>query len=175
MTALIFAASDKGGTCRSVTSVNLAYRQHVTAAADLAFGGHGIVSAGVRRGHDEERLRSAVRFVRAAVPDPTSPLWSQLPPSQAVWLLRAEDDLRHLASSLGMGCAQVLGSVPFEPVLHWREQLITEEDVLVSRIAGRETWEAFGRLADRLTHEEYWGPGERGAGALTRGRADRFG
>ncbi|MCZ0991355.1 SCO2523 family variant P-loop protein [Streptomyces diastatochromogenes] len=131
-------------------------RQHVAAAAGLVFGERGIVAAGVQRGHHEETLRSAVRFVRAAVPDPASPLWSQVSPAQAAWLHRADDDLRHLASALG--CSQILGSVPLEPVLQWREQLITEEDVLVSQIANRETWEAFSRLADRLTDDKYWGP-----------------
>ncbi|MFJ4279240.1 SCO2523 family variant P-loop protein [Streptomyces massasporeus] len=131
-------------------------RQHVTAAASLAFGSRGIVAAGAARGHDEDALRGAIRFVRSAVADPESPLWSQVSPAQSVWMLSCGHDLERLAAELGIGHRRVLGSVPFEPVLQWREQLITDEDVLVTRIAGTESWQALKALAGRLTDDRCW-------------------
>jgi len=131
-------------------------RQHVSAAAGLVFGKRGIVAGGVARGHDEEALRAAIRFVRAAVPDPESPLWSQVSPTQSAWMRKTDGDLKQLASTQGIGYSQVLGSVPLEPVLQWREQLITDEDVLDSQIANMETWRALNRLAARLTDDKYW-------------------
>ncbi|MGV9272235.1 SCO2523 family variant P-loop protein [Streptomyces griseosporeus] len=131
-------------------------RQHVTAAAHLAFGRRGIVAGGVARGHDEDALRAGVRFVRSGVPDLESPLWSQVTPTQSAWMRRTDEDLRQLASVLGAGHRTVLGTVPLDPVLQWREQLITDEDVVVSQIANRETWEALGELAHRLTDDKCW-------------------
>ncbi|KMS68198.1 DNA-binding protein [Streptomyces viridochromogenes] len=130
--------------------------KHVAAAASLAFGVRGIIAGGVARGHDEEALRGAIRFVRAAVPDPESPLWSQVSPTQSAWMRKTDGDLRQLASAQGVGYSQVLGSVPLEPVLQWREQLITAEDVVDSQIANQETWQALSRLAGRLTDDKYW-------------------
>ncbi len=51
----------------------------------------------------------------------------------------------------------VLGTVPLEPILQWREQLITEEDVLATQIANKETLEALEEIARRLTDDAYWG------------------
>lgn len=131
-------------------------RQHVAAAASLVFGERGIVAGGVDRGHEEEALRGAIRFVRAAVPDPESPLWSQVSPTQSAWMRKTDSDLKQLASNHGIGYSQVLGSIPLEPVLQWREQLITDEDVLDSQIANMETWRALSGLAARLTDDKYW-------------------
>ncbi|CAM5670676.1 DNA-binding protein [Streptomyces purpurascens] len=94
--------------------------------------------------------------VRSAVPDPDSPLWSQARPAQSVWMRVRDGDLEQLASEHGMGRSQVLGSVPFEPVLQWREQLITDEDVLDSQIADMTTWQALRDLAARLTDDRHW-------------------
>ncbi|KUO22266.1 SCO2523 family variant P-loop protein [Streptomyces dysideae] len=131
-------------------------RQHVAAAAGLVYGKRGIVAGGVARGHDEDTLRGAIRFVRAAVPDPESALWSQVSATQSAWMRACDRDLKQLASTLGIGYSQVLGSVPLEPVLQWREQLITDEDVLDSQIATMETWRALSDLAGRLTDDKYW-------------------
>ncbi|GHG92253.1 SCO2523 family variant P-loop protein [Streptomyces lanatus] len=131
-------------------------RQHVAAAASLVFGKRGILAGGADRGHDEEALRNSIRFVRAAVPDPESPLWSQVSPTQSAWMRKTDGDLKQLASTHGIGYSQVLGSVPLEPVLQWREQLITDEDVLDSQIANQETWQALSQLAGRLTDDKYW-------------------
>lgn len=51
----------------------------------------------------------------------------------------------------------MLGTVPLEPILLWREQLITEEDVFVTEIANKETLEALEEIARRLTDDLYWG------------------
>ena len=131
-------------------------RQHVAAAANLVFGRRGIVAAGVTRGHDEDALRGAVRFVRSAVPDPESPLWSQVSAAQWTWMRSCDEQLERLAHEQGLGCTRVLGSVPFEPVLQWREQLITDVDVLDSKVAGLETWQAMSDLAARLTETACW-------------------
>ncbi|MGI5425686.1 SCO2523 family variant P-loop protein [Streptomyces sp. CA-179760] len=133
-------------------------RQHVAAAAHLVFGRYGLVAGGVARGHDEDALRGAIRFVRSAVSDPDAPLWSQVRPAQSAWMRVCDDGLDQLASEHGMGRSQVLGTVPFEPVLQWREQLITDEDVLGSRIADMTTWQALSDLADRLTDDRHWEP-----------------
>jgi hypothetical protein len=132
-------------------------RQHVIAAAGLVFGARGIVAGGVARGHDEDRLRGSIRFVRAAVPDPESPLWSLVPPAQSAWMRKCDQDLDKLAADLEVGFSRMLGSIPLEPVLQWREQLITDEDVLASRIANMETRQALEELAGRLTDDEAWG------------------
>ncbi|MET7775275.1 SCO2523 family variant P-loop protein [Streptomyces mirabilis] len=132
-------------------------RQHVIAVHGLVFGKHGILEAGAARGHDKHVLRDAIRFVRAAVPDPESPLWSHVSPAQIAWMHKCEEELRVLASEHGIGDSRVLGSVPLEPVLQWREQLITEEDVLSTQIANKQTLEALENLARRLTDDMYWG------------------
>lgn len=132
-------------------------RQHVIAAAGLVHKEHGIIRGGVDRGHDEDTLRGAIRFVRAAVPDPDSPLWAQGSPAQAAWMQACDDTLRRLASEHRIGDSVVLGAVPLEPVLQWREQLITEEDVLSTQIANKETLEALEEIARRLTDDSCWG------------------
>jgi hypothetical protein len=132
-------------------------RQHVMAAAELVGGKQGIVSAGEEMGHDRQALLGAIRFVRAAVPDLESSLWSQMPPAQSAWMRQYNKQLEVVAAELGIGRSRVLGSVPLEPVLQLREQLITDQDVLDSRIANIGTWQAMGELAERLADDKYWG------------------
>jgi len=131
-------------------------RQHVIAAAGLVYAARGLLEGGAELGHDKDALRAVIRFVRAAVPDPESALWSQVSATQSAWMRACDRDLKQMSSTLGIGYTQVLGSVPLEPVLQWREQLITDEDVLDSQIANRETWEALSELANRLTDDKYW-------------------
>ncbi|MFJ9627988.1 SCO2523 family variant P-loop protein [Streptomyces sp. NPDC101175] len=131
-------------------------RQHIVAAAGLVHGKRGILAGGAARGHDADVLRGAIRFVRAAVPDPESALWSQATPTQSAWMQQCDAELKQLASHHGLGYSQVLGSIPLEPVLQWREQLITDQDVLDSQIATLETWQAFSDLAARLTDDTSW-------------------
>ncbi|GAA2743220.1 SCO2523 family variant P-loop protein [Kitasatospora cinereorecta] len=131
-------------------------RQHIIAASGLVYGDRGIMAAGAARGHDEDTLRDSVRFVRAAVPDPSSPMFTQLRPAQAAWLRACHEDLTRLASQHRLGQTLVLGTVPLDPVLQWQEQLITDDDVLASRVANTETAEAFAALAVALTHDRAW-------------------
>ncbi|WP_371671639.1 SCO2523 family variant P-loop protein [Streptomyces sp. NBC_00289] len=132
-------------------------RQHVMAAAELVSGNQGIVSAGEEMGHDRQALLGAIRFVRAAVPDLESSLWSQMPPAQSAWMRQYNKQLEVVAAELGIGKSRVLGAVPLEPVLQLREQLITDQDVLDSRIANIGTWQAMGELAERLADDKFWG------------------
>jgi hypothetical protein len=131
-------------------------RQHVIAAHGLVFGERGIVAGGVERGHDKGDLRESVRFVRAAVPDPDSPLWAHVPLAQSEWMRKCDRDLTELAAELDLGYARLLGTVPLEPVLQWREQLITDDDVLASRVAGMATREALEDLAAKLVDDAAW-------------------
>ncbi|SEN75350.1 SCO2523 family variant P-loop protein [Actinacidiphila rubida] len=130
--------------------------QHVIAAHGLVFGERGIVAGGVERGHDKGALRDSIRFVRAAVPDPESPLWAHVPLAQSEWMRKCDRDLTELAAELDLGYARLLGKIPLEPVLQWREQLITDEDVLASKVAGMPTRQALEELAAALVDEEAW-------------------
>ncbi|MGI5454684.1 SCO2523 family variant P-loop protein [Streptomyces sp. CA-249302] len=132
-------------------------RQHVIAAAGLVFEARGLLDGGAERGHDKDALRSVIRFVRAAVPDPDSSLWSHLSPAQSAWMQMYDERLRRLAAELGVGDSVLLGTVPLEPILQWREQLITEEEVVATRIANKETLEALEEIARRLTDDIHWG------------------
>ena len=132
-------------------------RQHVIAAAGLVFAERGILEGGAERGHDKDALQGAIRFVRAAVPDPDSALWSHVPPAQSAWMQMYDEKLRRLAADLGIGDSVVLGTVPLEPILLLREQLITEEEVVSTQIATAATLEVLEEIARRLTDDTYWG------------------
>ncbi|MEV0647606.1 SCO2523 family variant P-loop protein [Phytomonospora sp. NPDC050363] len=125
-------------------------RQHIYAAAGLAHGTRGIIETGVLRGHERAGLRAALRFVRTAVADPQSKELSGLSATQTAWLETTDDELRKLAGRLWMGRSMVLGSVPLEPVLMWREQIILDTDVITRQIANAATVDAFVMLAHRL-------------------------
>jgi hypothetical protein len=133
-------------------------RQHVIAASGLVFGDRGILAGGVARGHDADDLENRIRFVRAAVPDPERAPWSLVPPAQSAWMRKCDQDLGELAAARGVGYSRMLGAIPLEPVLQWREQLITDEDVLSSRVANMETLQALKDLAAALDDEDAWGP-----------------
>ncbi|MFJ3617377.1 SCO2523 family variant P-loop protein [Streptomyces iakyrus] len=132
-------------------------RQHVAAAAELTFGPRGILSTGAGMGHDQNVLRAAIRFVRAAVPDPDSPLWSQVGPARYAWMTQCDSALEKLASDRGLGRTGMVAKIPLEPVLQWQERLITDQDVHDRQIADPETWRALGDLAQRLTDDSFWG------------------
>ncbi|MFI7293276.1 SCO2523 family variant P-loop protein [Streptomyces sp. NPDC050121] len=132
-------------------------RQHVMAAAELVYGKQGMVQAGVAMGHRRDALNGSIRFVRAAVPDLDSSLWSQVTPAQYAWMRKCDKELEELAAGRGIGRTRALTSIPLEPVLQWQERLITDEDVHDRRIANEATWQAMGGLARRLTDDRYWG------------------
>jgi hypothetical protein len=50
----------------------------------------------------------------------------------------------------------MVGVIPLDPVLQWREQLISDNDVYARQIANRETVDAFDSLAKRLTEDAAW-------------------
>jgi hypothetical protein len=133
-------------------------RQHIIAAEGLAFGAGGIVGTGTRKGHDEQRLRNAIRFIRTAVVDPWSSQVGHLSHEQVAWLRHCNKDLQRLAGERGVGETATLGSVPLDPLLQWREQLISDADTLNLRIANEATVIAFETIAKKLTDEAAWTP-----------------
>jgi hypothetical protein len=145
---------------RSITSRWLVFhrwtRQHIIAAAGLVYGDRGLLDAGVKRGHDPQLLADSIRFVRTAVVDPSSPELAGLRPEQLAWLRECNADLQQLARQNKVGRSSMLGSVPLDPVLQWREQLISDNDVHTLRIANHQTVEAFEEIAKRLTEDTAW-------------------
>ncbi|GAA0731600.1 ParA family protein [Dactylosporangium roseum] len=145
---------------RSTTSRWLVFhrwtRQHIISAADLVFGEQGILETGMRFGHDRDELTRQIRFVRTAVVDPSSDDLAGLRPAQIAWLEDCNYELQRLAGKVGLGRTLVLGSVPLDPVLQWREQLIADDDVKLRQIANQETLDAFDRLAQRLVDDTAW-------------------
>jgi hypothetical protein len=145
---------------RAVTSRWLVFhrwtRQHVIAASGLVFGDRGILAAGEARGHDRRDLADRIRFVRTAVVDPDSPELAGLRPSQVAWLRDYNGELQELASQRKVGRTATLGTVPLDPVLQWREQLITDNDVWTRQIANQATVDAFDSLAKRVCDDSAW-------------------
>jgi hypothetical protein len=145
---------------RKITSRWLVFhrwtRQHVAAAAGLVYDDGGILATGERHGHDRERLLDSLRFVRTAVIDPYAKELAPLRPAQVAFLRNCDKDLNELASARNVGRTKVLGSVPLDPLLQWREQLISDNDLWESKIANAETVEAFVRLAKALVDEAAW-------------------
>jgi hypothetical protein len=131
-------------------------RQHVIAAADLVFGERGILDVGGKHGHDRDDLIRVIRFVRTAVVDPNSSELAGLRAAQIAWLQDSNYDLQRLASKHGIGRTNVLGVVPLDPVLQWREQLISDDDVSLTQVANQATVEAFEQLAARLVDGDAW-------------------
>ncbi|MEU4564497.1 SCO2523 family variant P-loop protein [Actinoplanes sp. NPDC023936] len=128
-------------------------KQHVIAAAALVHGDHGILDTGEDLGHDREQLLSSLRFVRTALVDPSRPgLTSQ----QAVWITEWDGKLQTMAQAEGAGPLWLLHSVPLDPVLQWREQLITAHDVNNIGIANERTADAFKRLSELLLDDKAW-------------------
>ncbi|PZS28417.1 MAG: DNA-binding protein [Pseudonocardiales bacterium] len=131
-------------------------RQHIIAASGLVFGERGLIEAGTERGHDRADLENSIRFVRTAVLDLSSPEMAGLRPPQAAWLQSCNRELQELATKTKLGRTTMLGSIPLDPVLQWREQLISDNDVVFSQIANPQTSQAYEDLAKRLVHDEAW-------------------
>lgn len=145
---------------RGVVSRWLVYHrwtaQHIVAAANLVYGPRGILQAGVQRGHDHDELMSSIRFIRTAVVDPDSSELAGLRAPQVAWLRDFNRELQAIASSKQVGRTAMLGSIPLDPVLQWREQLISDNDVLSLHIANQATVDAFGTIAKRLFEDAAW-------------------
>jgi len=131
-------------------------RQHILAARELVFGGKGVLETGVAYKHDEAVLRDSIRFVRTAVVDLNSPDLPDGPPAQVMWRQDCDRDLQERARKYQLGKSAMLGQTPMDPVLQWREQLITDTDVTAKHIANAATLEAFDDLARGLTDESAW-------------------
>lgn len=130
--------------------------QHIVAASNLVYGPQGIIETGVGRGHDPGQLSNSIRFVRTAVVDPDAVELAGLPAAQIAWLRDCNDRLREMASARRVGRTLMLGAVPLDPVLQWREQLISDSDVLTRGIANQATVDAFNTIAKRLFDDAAW-------------------
>jgi hypothetical protein len=130
-------------------------KQHIVAAAGLVFGDRGILRTGEEWGHDDGDLQDNIRFVRTAVLELGSPDLTHLRGPQAVWLEMCDRELQAEASKKALGRSTLLGQTPLDPVLQWREQLISTEDV-TNGIANPETLAAFDDLAHKLTDDRAW-------------------
>lgn len=143
---------------RSITARWLVFhrwtRQHIVAAAGLVYGDRGLLAVGADAGHARDPLLDSIRFVRTAVPDldidPNSTT-----AAQASWLSTCNGELKKLAERNKVGNSALLGETPMEPVLQWREQVISDVDVS-KEIAGARTVEAFRDLAKRLMNPVVW-------------------
>jgi CobQ/CobB/MinD/ParA family nucleotide binding protein len=128
-------------------------QQHIIGAASLVHGEQGIVQTGTDIGHDPDALLGSIRFVRTAIVDPDA---QNLTAEQTIWINECDVYLRALARDQGAGKLAMLGSVPLDPLLQWREQLITGHDLIVSKIAHPKTAEAFEELARLVLHDHAW-------------------
>ncbi|SHN46397.1 SCO2523 family variant P-loop protein [Cryptosporangium aurantiacum] len=131
-------------------------RQHIIAANGLVYGERGIIDGGKTIGLDGAALTNAIRFVRTAVVDPDSDQLSGLRAAQVAWLRRCNRELQELAGRHHLGRTNLLGSIPLDPVLQWREQLILDDDVYARQVANRATIEAFIALAGKLAEDARW-------------------
>jgi hypothetical protein len=129
-------------------------RQHIVAAHSLVFDPRGLLEVGKGAGHDRDVLLDSIRFVRTAVPNLNSPLATDSP-AQATWLRACDDELKKLAMRNNLGRSRTLGHTPMEPVLQWREQVISDADVS-AKIANFGTVTAFRELASKLLDEAVW-------------------
>jgi len=129
-------------------------RQHIIAANGLVYGAGGILANGEQRGHDRTTLERSLRFVRTAYVDPDSPSLDGLRTEQIAWLHNLNRELHVLAGDHGLGQTTMLGSVPLDPVLQWREQLLLNEDTH-RKVANEATVAAFEELA-RQVRKDAW-------------------
>jgi hypothetical protein len=100
-------------------------------------------------------MRDSMRFVRTAVLEPDSLLLDQISPTSPHGYV-SNHGLVEWASRYGLGFSCLFGQTPLDPVLQWREQLISDGDVWTTHIAKAATVEAFDELARRLTDDAAW-------------------
>jgi hypothetical protein len=131
-------------------------RQHILAAAGLVFGERGLLDIGEYHGRARDEFVEDIRFIRTAIVDPNAPDLAGLRPSQLAWLREANRGLQKLAAEEGVGRSAMLGAVPLDPVLQWREQLITDSDVWASHVANEATVTAFDSIAKQMVDESAW-------------------
>jgi hypothetical protein len=131
-------------------------RQHILAASGLVFGEKGLLDTADEHGISNDRFIEDIRFVRTAIVDPNTPDLAGLRPPQLAWLRETNRDLQKLAAELNVGRSAMLGAVPLDPVLQWREQLITDSDVWARHVANQATIEAFDSIAKKIVDESAW-------------------
>jgi hypothetical protein len=131
-------------------------RQHILAANGLVYGERGLLDIGESHGLDRERFVENIRFVRTAIVDPNTPDLAGLRPSQLAWLREANRGLQRLAAEQDVGRSVMLGAVPLDPVLQWREQLITDSDVFARHVANQDTVLAFDAIAKKIVDPDAW-------------------
>lgn len=131
-------------------------RQHVLAASNLIYGAKGILETAQFYRHDPANVRANLRTVRTAVVDPEKDTLSGLDAPQIEWLRASNNALRELAARERVGRTMLLGTIPLDPVLQWREQLLSDNDVYARRIANKATITAFDTLATRLLDDTAW-------------------
>jgi hypothetical protein len=131
-------------------------RQHIVAAAGLVYGERGLLDIGEQHGQARDQFLENIRFIRTALVDPNTPDLAGLRPPQLAWLREANRELQRLAADSYVGRSAMLGSVPLDPVLQWREQLITDSDVWARHVANQATIEAFESIAKSMVDPEAW-------------------
>jgi hypothetical protein len=158
--AEIVIAATSSPSLRKVTTRWLVFhrwtRQHILAAHGLVYGERGLLDIGAAHGRGPDQFIDDIRFVRTAIVDPNAPDLAGLRPQQLSWLREANRGLQQLAAELSVGRSTLLGAVPLDPVLQWREQLITDSDVRASRVANEATLEAFDSIAKKITDDSAW-------------------
>lgn len=135
-------------------------RQHVYAAKSLVYGTNGLIETAQLYDIPQERMLAMLRYVRTAVIDPHGPDTAILRPSQQAWLWECDQELERLASRSKLGQSLRIGSIPLEPVLQWREQLITDRDVLMTMVANPGTIKALKELTTVLLDDKPWTLGD---------------
>ena len=131
-------------------------RQHIHAANGLVYGERGLLDIGESHGLERDKFIEDIRFVRTAIVDPNTPDLTGLRPPQLAWLREANRGLQRLAAELEVGRSAMLGAVPLDPVLQWREQLITDSDVWARHVANQATIEAFDSIAKKMVDTSAW-------------------
>jgi hypothetical protein len=131
-------------------------RQHILAAYGLVQGEHGILRTGETRGHPQEALEATIRYIRTAVVEIDSTQTRGMRAAQMAWLRQCDTTLSELAGRLKLGQTRVLGTTPLDPMLQWREQLLTDNDVWATQVANTETIKAFGGIAERIMDDRAW-------------------
>jgi hypothetical protein len=131
-------------------------RQHILAANGLVYGERGLLDTAESHGRDRDQFIEDIRFVRTAIVDPNAPDLAGLRPPQLAWLREANRNLQRLAAELDVGRSAMLGAVPLDPVLQWREQLITDSDVWARHVANQPTIEAFDSIAKKMVDHSAW-------------------
>ena len=158
--AEIVIAATTSPELRNVTTRWLVFhrwtRQHILAANGLVYGDRGLLHISEEHGRDRERFIDDIRFIRTAIVDPNAPDLAGLRPPQLAWLRESNRGLQRLAAEMSLGRNSMLGEVPLDPVLQWREQLLTDSDVWARHVANQATVDAFASIAKKIVDTDAW-------------------